>query len=166
MFPASLRGLSLAIERYRTAAQDPASSAEDVFIPLSEALSWAFSVDDALLKLRDDTPERQEHRRRYTAARAADPKGPYVVGLRFARNRCTHQLALVAERGHLAPPLRPPITVGLVFRWRPVAELPEASSGQDHGKGEYVGYLAGDAAENTLQYVTDWLYRAVEQFVS
>jgi hypothetical protein len=156
MLPASMTGLRLATERYQAAAQDPGSAAVDVFVPLSEALAWACSLDEAMSKIYGEP---------YVQARATDPMGPYLVGLRFARNRCTHQLALIAERRHLAPPLRPPLTPGLLFRWRPVAELPAADAKHDNGRVEYEDCLVGNTAQTTLGQVTGWLQRAFEQFV-
>ena len=155
MLPSSMTGLTLAIERYRRTAQDPESSAEQAFIPLSEALAWACSIDETLLKLYGDA---------YKQARAADPAGPHIDGLRFARNRCTHQLALVAEHGHLQLPFCLPATIGLLFRWRPLTELPEADQNHNNGAEAYENWLVGDTAENTLQRVARWLRRAFEQF--
>lgn len=156
MLPATFVGLEMATARYQAAARNPDSTAETVFIPLSEALAWACSLDEALKKL---------HGQAYRQARAADRVAPYLMGLRYARNRCTHELALVADRGHLAPPLRPPITPGLLFRWRPITELPGADDGHNNGENEYRDYLASDTAESTLKHVTDWLLRAYERFV-
>ena len=155
MLPASMTGLALATERYRSTARDDASTAESVFIPLSEALAWACSIDETLCKL---------YGAAYKDARTASPLGSYVEGLRFARNRCTHQLALVAERDELRLPLCLPATIGFLFRWRPLRELPEADRNHNNGAGAYENWLVGDTAENTLRHVTEWLGHALAQF--
>jgi hypothetical protein len=102
----------------------------------------------------------------YTAARDVDPDGVYLTGLRYARNRCTHQLALVVDRRHLSPPFQPPVTLGVLLRWLRSAELPPPDPKHPDPKGlaAYEEWLAGTAAESTLEHAAVWFARAQEEF--
>ncbi|MEY9932428.1 hypothetical protein ABH926_007079 [Catenulispora sp. GP43] len=151
----ALEGFRHAGDRYRAAADD-SEDVTAVFIPLSETLLWAASVDETFKKLDGQ---------RYADVRDVDADGRYLVALRYARNRCTHQLALVAERKGLAPPFRPPITPGVFFRWRPIDELPPPDSGHMNVRGEaaYEDLLAKDPADQAIIRAHAWFARWTAQ---
>ena len=147
----ALEGFRQAGGRYRVAA-DASEDAAFVFSPLAEALMWAVSIDETFFKLDDQ---------RYRNARDVDIDGRYLQALRYARNRCTHQLALVAERKGLAPPFRPPITLGLLFRWRPGSELPppDPKFKDPGGEAMYDELLAKDPADQAIVHADAWFTR-------
>ncbi|ACU77740.1 hypothetical protein Caci_8927 [Catenulispora acidiphila DSM 44928] len=147
----ALEGFRQAAARYQVAV-DASEDAAVVFTPLAEALMWAISIDETFFKV-DDQP--------YRDARDGDADGRYLQALRYARNRCTHQLALVAERKGLAPPFRPPITLGLLFRWRPVSELPPPDPRFRDPRGEtaYDELLAKNPADQAIVHADAWFVR-------
>lgn len=151
----AVEGFRQADERYRTVA-DSTTDVAGVFIPLSETLLWAASIDETFKKLDGQ---------RYADSRDADPDGRYLSALRYARNRCTHQLALVAERKGLAPPFRPPITLGVRFRWRPLDELPLPDPNFTNTRGEaaYEELLAKDPADQAIVHADAWFARWIAQ---
>lgn len=151
----ALVGFRDASGRYRAAA-DASEDIAAVFIPLTETLMWASSIDETFFKVDGQS---------YRDVRDLDVDGRFLQALRYTRNRCTHQLALVAERKGLAPPFRPPITLGLVFRWRPLGELPppDPRFNDAHGEVAYAELLENDPADQAIVHADVWFARWTAQ---
>jgi hypothetical protein len=133
MLRAALRGFDGARQRLDTAAV-PGAPPERVFAPLAEALWWTVSVNDGFEELADTgTISQWPSKRHYQGARDEDPTGRVLVGLRYARDRCGHQLALVALEDGLRLPFRLPNVLGEFFRWRPSEQLPQPQN-KNHQK--------------------------------
>jgi hypothetical protein len=84
----AMLGFYGARRRYGYKSEKKDAVPEDVFIPLTEALWWAVSVDEGFTDL-DGAGYEQD--------RDQDTRGQVFRGLRYARNRCGHQRAIVAE---------------------------------------------------------------------
>src|SRR6266545_4104894 len=69
-----VRGYVEAVARFRERSAIGADSAREVYPPLFEALSWAHSLWDTWFRL-------------------VEPQDRHLDGLRYARDRCHHQLA-------------------------------------------------------------------------
>jgi hypothetical protein len=140
--------------RYRNESEKTDATVEDVFIPLTEALWWACSVDEGFEDL-DGTG--------YKTDRDQDTRGRVLRGLRYARNRCGHQRAMIVERsyGHTFP-VTFPLTYTPFFTWRPLNELPppDPKFRDQEGKDAYRKSLARKPAADTLDYTAQWFATA------
>jgi hypothetical protein len=123
MLRAALRGFAGARERLRTRAA-PGVLPEVVFVPLAEALWWAVSPGDGFDELASEGTG-WANRGAYRDARKTDTSGRVLIGVRYARDRCGHQLAMAALEDGLRPPFSFPNTPGVSFRWRPSGQLPQ-----------------------------------------
>lgn len=153
MLCSALQGLNGARQRFLAAAT-PSAPPEDVFVPLTEALWWAVSVDEGFAALAGPSGK-------YRDTRNEDPSGRVLRPLKFARNRSGHQRALVAAEDALRLPFHFPVTLGVVFRWRPSTALPPVPRKyrkQDFAdrQKEYDEILAGRPAHEALESATKW----------
>jgi hypothetical protein len=156
MLRAALMGFERAHQRFLSEATRGAAP-EDVFVPLSEALWWTVSTDEGFTDLAQ-LPNGYRANPRYSDARDSDQFGRVLRGLRYARNRCGHQRALVAVEKGLSVPFSVPFTLGEFFRWRPSSELPapDAKFSDDKGRQIYDTLLAGRPASQALDSTARW----------
>lgn len=140
---------------------------ELVFVPLAEALWWMVSLDDAFEELASEGVGWAD-RGAYRDARDKDASGRVLLGVRYARDRCGHQLAMAALEDGLTPPLQLPNTSGAFFRWRPSGQLPQPADGRRRQQAErirqhYDRWLAGRPAQMTLDDVARRFGHATSQ---
>lgn len=159
MLRAAQTGFRSAMDRFLTTTRQRNLGPETYFVPITEALWWAASVDEGYEKL---------YGQPYRDARDKDARGSLLLGVRYARNRGGHQRALVVEhrKGGLTVPIRLPMSIpGPSFRWRSVGNLPPADRGYEFptGKASYEKNLAGKLASETLSNVADWFDQAEQQ---
>jgi hypothetical protein len=157
MLRAALNGFDGARERCHDAITARAS-AEHVFVPLSEALWWIVIVDDGFEALAGANQGYRPTSADYRAARDAHPDGKALRALRYARDRCGHQRALVVAVRLLTLPFSLPATLGPTFRWRPSGDLPPPDP-RFHNpalQSEYDRILAGQQAEVALSAAASW----------
>jgi hypothetical protein len=163
MLRSALGGFDGAWQRF-TAASAPGMPPELVYVPLTEALWWAVSLDCGFEDLAGQGLG-WPNLGAYRDARRNDKSGRVLVGLRFARDRCGHQLALAVLEDGLRAPLRFPITTGCLFRWRPSDQLPlpAAQNLRDQAeriRPEYDTWLAGRPAAITVESAAKWFAHA------
>lgn len=153
MLGTALRAFHSAKRRFEASSNTPTPLAEDLYIPLAESLWWAVSVDEGFARI--DGPD-------YGTERDADTSGRIFRGLKYARNRCGHQRALAIKEQGLALPARLPFTLGVYFRWRPLADLPPADPAFRDARGArtYEEWLAGRPATRTLEAMAQWFAHA------
>jgi hypothetical protein len=135
-----------ALDRLSNVLKNPDATADDVFIPLFEALNWAASID--LFLIEGGTPVQDE----------------LLTGVRFARNRVHHQWAKALARVDTPAP-GPRITLAetssqrieprqeFFWYWLKAQQLPASTPpvrGLPSGEQEYKDKLAGNPAEETL----------------
>lgn len=129
-----LSGATNAIARVDTALSSNDVDAK-VILPLIEALWWVCAADETLIE--EYGSAWKDH------LRAKLTVLPLILGLRWARNRATHQVC----HWELA---RPP------FHWEDAAKVsPPGTVKQqhDHGRAEYVTHLQGRDALEALRAV-------------
>ena len=157
MLRAALKGLGSAWQRFLDQAS-PGAAAEDVFVPLSEALWWTVSADDGFEHLARTDPGYRPNLGDYRQARGKDRYGRVLCGLRYARDRCGHQRALVAVETGLTFPIAFPVAFGEFFRWRRSDQLPPPDP-KFRGaalRSDYDSLLAGRPASQTLEAAAKW----------
>lgn len=156
-----LRALNEAIERCRAAA--PSRDLPRVFAAAAEAVWWICSLDEHLNggRTRMDTEYAQE--------RDADSGASCIAGLRWARDRHTHQVFLSARLDYSwyldpRPGARIYVPAGGSFVWR-LAELiyPQGQVEQDRRRRDaplrrvYVEHVQGRATSEPLEGAERWL---------
>lgn len=103
MLGAALKGFEGARQRFLAQAT-PGVAPESVFVPLSEVLWWIVSADDGFEDLARIDAGYRPNVGDYRQSRGKDQDGRVLRGLRYARDRCGHQRALVAvETGFTLP---------------------------------------------------------------
>jgi hypothetical protein len=150
MIAVALYGFHGAKSRYDAHRGD--AVAEEVIVPLAEALWWSMSLDEALERGDSGYRPRRDH----------DHQGQHVRGARFARNRINHQLVLAIERSEGR---RFPMTFPMQFHeflWLPVERLPPGKA-DPTGQKQYERHLAGQPVRLTLHAAASWF--ATEQNV-
>jgi|ERR1035441_1435103 hypothetical protein len=157
MLRTALKGFDSARQRFISAAV-PGAAPEDVFIPLSEALWWAVTTDDGFEDLARTGAGYRPNLGDYRTARTKDPHGQVLNGLRYARDRCGHQRALVAMEQDLSLPFTLPVVLGKFFRWRRSDQLPPADPRvrSKELQPEYDRLLAGQLASKPLESAAKW----------
>lgn len=134
-----------AFERLAEVVRNPASTADQAFIPLFEALNWAASID---LFFHD----------------TGKPVGDdLLTGVRFARNRVHHQWAKALKRAENPGVVRVTLATsrsrrvdpppGFWWYWIEADQLPLRAPPvrTTSGEPEYIENLAGKPADATLQ---------------
>jgi hypothetical protein len=157
MLRAALMGFESAQQRFRTKAT-PGTAPEEVFVPLTEALWWAVSADDGFEDLARRGCGYRPNVGNYREARGKDQFGRVLPGLRYARDRCGHQRALVAVEDELRLPFALPAVLGEFFRWRSSDQLPPADPKfRSEGlRPDYDDLLAGRPASEALESAAKW----------
>lgn len=157
MLQAALKGLESAHVRFNKVSAARVG-AEEVFVPLSEALWWAVSVDDGFESLAATGQGYRPNLGDYRNIRDSDQAGQVVRALRYARDRCGHQRALVAGVRLPTPPMTIPAFLGPVFCWRPSADLPPPDPGflSEALQKDYDRLLAGRLAAAALGSAEAW----------
>jgi hypothetical protein len=157
MLRAALAGFEAARQRFLNLAA-PGAAPQDVFVPLSEALWWAVSADDGFEDLARNGCGYRPNVGNYRDARRKDQFGPVLCGLRYARDRCGHQRALVAVEDGLRLPFTFPVVFGVFFRWRRSDQLPppDPKFPSERLRPDYDSLLAGRPASETLESAAKW----------
>jgi hypothetical protein len=165
MLEVALLGFDSARQRFLAASRSGATP-DVVFVPLTEALWWTVSADDGFAELADSGaiatwPSKSD----YHAARNADTSGRVLAGLRYARDRCGHQLALIAVEDGLRFPFRLPNATGQAFRWRPSAQIPQPREPGRQNQAQrwrpsYDSLLAGRPAAMAVESAANWFASA------
>jgi hypothetical protein len=157
MLRAALKGFRTARQRFLAQAA-PGAAPEDVFVPLSEALWWTVSADDGFEHLARTDPGYRPNLGDYRQARDKDQHGLVLRGLRYARDRCGHQRALVAVETGLTFPIAFPVAFGEFFRWRRSDQLPPPDPKFQSAalQPAYDSLLAGRPASQTLETAAKW----------
>lgn len=160
MLRAALAGFDGARDRFQAAAV-PGALPELVFAPLAEALWWAVSVDDGFKELAATQALGWPNKGAYQVARDKDPDGRVLEGVRYARDRCGHQLALAALEDHLRPPFSLPNVLGPAFRWRPSDQLPQPAgknelANANKKRPRYDTWLAKRPASMAVESAAKW----------
>lgn len=167
MVRAALEGFEAARQRLDAVAA-PGARPDAVFAPLAEALWWTVSANDGIEDLAEGGAlERWSSKSAYREERDRDSSGRVLAGLRYARDRCGHQLALAALEDGLRLPFRLPNTTGMFFRWRPSDNLPQPRNKQhreqaDKMRPAYDTWLSGNPATMTITSAARWFTYAAE----
>ncbi|WP_274558960.1 hypothetical protein [Streptomyces spiramyceticus] len=136
-------------------------------IPVVEALWWAVSADEELMDYhgRDKRSKYFQERQRFNNADGV------LLGVIYARNRCGHQRALIAndmsfrfgvpDRGFNQGRFGPAIV------WREFNELPQPNRGASSaGAQQYQDHLQDALVMDTLEQVAAWFNRAQQSWVA
>lgn len=157
MLRAALSGFESARQRFLVQSV-PGAAPEEVFVPLTEALWWAVSADCGFEDLASADPGYRANVGSYRQARGSDQYGRVLRGLRYARDRCGHQRALVAVEIGLTFPIALPAAFGEFFRWRRSDQLPPPDPKFPSAalRPDYDSQLAGRPASLTLESAAKW----------
>ncbi|SRR6266498_2788808 len=135
----ALRALSSACRRLDEERLDD----ERAYAPAGEALFWLNVCDDGYRKLLKSWD--------YEGKRDANFDGQILNGIRWARNRLTHQRALVVERQFGSEQG----TVGHM-KWARATTTPPGK--HDQGREIYEKRMAGNPVMPALDAAKNWLY--------
>jgi hypothetical protein len=152
---AALKGFASALKRLKATT----ATAEEMFMSLSEALWWAVSVDDGFEDLARNDPGYRPNVEDYQAARNSDEAGQFLRALRYARNRCGHQRALVTSAwSPIVAALIPKSDRLFSISWRASADLPPADPRFENKtlRAEYDRLVAGWSADEALLMAKYW----------
>lgn len=155
MLKTALNGFANAFKRLRAAS----ATAEEVFISLSEALWWAVSVDDGFEDLARNDQSYRPNLGDYRTARNNDREGQVLRALRYARDRCGHQRALVTSAwSPIVAALIPKGDALFSICWRTSADLPSPDPRFDSEtlRAEYDRLLGGWPADEALWAAKIW----------
>ncbi|WKZ83194.1 MAG: hypothetical protein QY307_02805 [Acidimicrobiia bacterium] len=142
---------TLAFEALDRALERAARHNERAFAALAEALWWVCVLNDSFWK----GPSGDD----YVARREGDERGPTLVGLRYARNRLTHDLDLTGMHGLIGGvdlPANFPLNFG-GWVWRRVDDVAPTDREDANGEGAYRRCLEGHKVEATLRTARDFL---------
>lgn len=148
----ALRRQRLALDAFAKAKlrlEDARHSTGDSYGAAGEALFWAIACEEGLEALLGSV----EYRR----GRDADGDGRLMPGIRWARNRMGHQLAVVHEK-HFGSELGHAIlglaVLGTVdhMRWLDASKIPPGDTAG--GRDEYNRLMAGGAVTATIKGAT------------
>jgi hypothetical protein len=157
MLQTSLKGLTSAYDRLN-AAWGHTVDAQEIFIPLLEALWWTVTVDEGFESLADSGQSNRSNLGDYRNARNSDADGRSLRAVRYARDRCGHQRALVTGVRLPTLPMPIPSPLGPVICWRPSADLPSPDPKFNNPtlQNEYDRLLSGRPAAEALGSVRRW----------
>lgn len=130
----------------------------ELFVPLLEALWWTVTVDDGFEGLADIGLSNRVNRDAYRIARNGDQDGRVLRAVRYARDRCGHQRALMTGVRLPTIPFTLPMTLGPVVCWRPSSDLPAPDPRFSNPvlQTEYDGLLSGQPVPAVLGSVRRW----------
>jgi hypothetical protein len=145
----ALRALSSAFARLEKERHDE----EAAYAPVGEALFWASVCDEGYGALLSEW--------KYKAKRNADSDGELLNGMRWARNRMTHQRALVVEKHYGAEVGFLVVGRGMLgtvdhMKWANSITIPPGT--HDQGRNIYEARMAGRPVIPTLEAARRWLY--------
>lgn len=118
----------------------------------AEALFWACTVDEGFAELLGET---------YRTARKSDGAGSVLPGIRWARNRMTHQRALVVDQHYGTELGRWVLGLGVLgkethIKWASAAEVPAGSN--DRGRDVYEDRLSGRPVSQAVESCKQWFF--------
>ena len=127
------------------------------YASLGECLWWIFALDEHYSHTKGDA---------YRNFRDKDPHGECIPGLRLARNRVGHQIALMLEDPSapilLPGPATPKQGIDLEQqRWRRYEDLPPADAGKERPQPTaiYKSHLSGRAARYAIRHANYFFVR-------
>jgi len=135
--------------------RDSRNEHRDVLAAIAEACWWIAALDERL---------ELERGSEYSDARDDDPGGNLIPGIRWARNRHTHDLIATSD-GHVRPffvqpPDRGVIYISRSYRWQPVESMDLTGESARRGATErerYRAALQGQPVLRTLESAHSWL---------
>ena len=148
----ALQGMQAALDRALDARKS--DKIEEMFAPLAEALWWIVVLNDSYW---------QSDGEEYRKSRDSDEQGRILEGLRYARNRLTHDIDITGMHGliesGLTLPFNLPANLGRIpmWMWRSVDKLPRASRRDRESEARYRESLEGKEVEATLQLAATFL---------
>jgi hypothetical protein len=147
----AMAALDLAIERH-TAARDIRDLLQG-FSSAGECVWWICTIDEHLTDRSSD----------YKSARNADDFGCCIPGLRWIRNRLTHQLPLTVDLDEGTLFGGPGVFYfNKTFMWRLAADIPPPRNLKHNGGREiYVEYVEGEESLVPIARAAHWLKRQV-----
>lgn len=150
-----LRGLRDACQRHEVAQECRDLSA--AYVSGVEGVWWVSTLDEAL---GGNTSKAND----YKHARDADPNGLVVLGLRWLRNRHSHQLPLTAafDDTPFFGSGRGIIALSKGFYWRPSDEIDPERIRMDR-RDIYDAHVAGNNSGKSLALALRWLEQAQER---
>ena len=119
------------------------------FSSAAETAWWICALDDQLGGADKTTP--------YSKARNLDPNGRYIRGVRWVRNRHTHQLPITTSKDEKPFFPGPPFYLSAGFIWRPFDDFPPVPARQNAGAGVYKCLMAGQSTIEALTRSAMWL---------
>lgn len=157
MLQTALKGFAAAHDRLN-AVWGRNTDVQEIFIPLLETLWWTVTVDDGFESLADNGLSNRSNGGDYRNARNSDADGQVLRAVRYARDRCGHQRALVTGVRLPTIPLTLPFVLGPVICWRPSADLPSPDPNFKTStlRNEYDRLLSGHPVAATLGSVRRW----------
>jgi hypothetical protein len=157
MLQTALKGFADAHDRLN-AVLGPSADVQEIFIPLLETLWWTVTVDDGFESLASNGQSNRSNLGDYRNARGSDPDGQVLRAVRYARDRCGHQRALVTGVKLPTIPLTTPFVLGPVICSRPSVDLPSPDPKVKSStlQNEYDRLLSGRPAAATLGSIRRW----------
>lgn len=163
-----MRALTCAYERHLVARSE--RDAGSAHASAVEAVWWVCALDEQVEGDND-----LAHATPYEKARDTDPSGAHIRGLRWVRDRHSHQLLLSTEyddRAFFDPPDGALFYLSRGFYWRPTEQLEaEAAAGRPapfrggpkaaQGRAAYDQYVSGLRSDAPLYNARMWLATAV-----
>ena len=153
MLCSALQGLNGACQRFLAAAT-PSAPPEDVFVPLTEALWWAVSVDEGFAALAGPSIGK------YRDTRNEDPWDACSGRSSSPGTGAATNAPSRGGRGRAQAAVRLPGDIGRRLRWRHTAlpPVPRKYRKQDFAdrQKEYDEILAGRPAHEALESTTKW----------
>jgi hypothetical protein len=152
----ALAALRSANERHRAIREqfdgDDAVVRPVVYASLAEATWWISALDERLSR---------HHRPGYATLRDKHDLGGAVRGVRWARDRHSHQLGHTTggdDRGFHDPERGGVLYISRGFTWRPAAEIAAAEPGFDFRKrrDDYEAHVAGRSSLQPLARAAGW----------
>jgi hypothetical protein len=154
-------GLRGAYRRAMDAYRNLISNQEIAGVSVAEFGFWACALDERLWKADSE----------YAARRDRDEHGRVLPGLRFIRDRHTHQVAVTTSLGFIfersAEPDVSPDLLRVINRWRPLDGITEPTDGNEKKpwyiarRAAYEKHLEGRKPALTLRAALDFLNREV-----
>ncbi len=152
-----IQALDLAYERHMVARDG--HSLLLAWASAAECVWWICALDEQLHEL---------HKTAYEVARRADSDGKYVDGLRWVRDRHTHQLPITSELDRtpfLGGKSGRDFYISPGFIWLPVDQVPDDPKNRRPDLREvYAELIAGTKSSGALYCARRWLRSSVEQW--
>lgn len=119
------------------------------FIGGAEAVWWVAALDEACEKWEPDG---------YNHRRDCDERGRMVGGLRWLRDRHTHQIPISVSRDQTALFPGPPFHISAGYIWRQGDELPAPDAGHTHSvrRSHYGDHVAGITVWKSCAQAVAW----------